>query len=126
MKTTIKSLRKEKGLTQVELATILHIDQTTISKWELGKALPDTTTLVVLAGYFDVSIDYLLGRSLYFYPDRVALPSDEKNLLENYRILPTDLQRRATAYMQNLVMLLQEEEQTKKEKKERLIKNETI
>ena len=117
MKNAIKSLRKEKGLTQVDLASILHIDQTTVSKWELGKTLPDTATLITLAGYFDVSTDYLLGRSLYFYPDRVALPTEEKNLLENYRILPSDLQRRASAYMQNLVNLLQEEEHAKNNRK---------
>lgn len=117
MKTNIKALRKEKGLTQTRLAELFDVDQTTVSKWELGKTLPDTYTLVLLAGFFQVSTDYLLGLSLYYYPDRVKLPPEEKELLENYRILPTDLQLRASTYMQSLVKLLQEEQQAKKERK---------
>ena len=57
-----KLLRKEKKLTQKELADLFYLDQTTVSKWELGKALPDLATLTKLADFYDVSVDYLLGR----------------------------------------------------------------
>lgn len=67
-----RELRKEKNLTQFELAHQLNIDQTTISKWELDKALPDTAMLIKLAEFFDVSTDYLLSRSEYYYPDKIS------------------------------------------------------
>ena len=59
---TLKALRKEKEITQTELADRLFIDQTTVSKWELGKAIPDQKMLLRLAELFNVSVDYLLGR----------------------------------------------------------------
>lgn len=62
MKTIFRDLRKEKSLTQMELAKILNIDQTTVSKWEVGKAIPDYDTLQRLADFYNVSVDYLLGR----------------------------------------------------------------
>lgn len=54
-------LRKEKGLTQVELAKILNTTQRRISYMELGKVEPDLSTLVLLSNYFKVSTDYLIG-----------------------------------------------------------------
>lgn len=57
-----KALRKKFNLTQAELAQRLFIDQTTVSKWELGKAIPDQKMLAKLADFFNVSVDYLLGR----------------------------------------------------------------
>lgn len=116
---TIKKLRQEKGLTQVELAQFFSLDQTTVSKWELGKALPDTQMLVRLAKFFDVSIDFLLGISTFYYPDKVkatydnsSYSSNEQILIENYRKLPADLQHRATVYMEKLVELSTEETKT--------------
>ena len=57
----IRELRKDKGLTQGELARIISSTQDTISLWELGKSYPDVINLVKLAKYFNVSTDYLLG-----------------------------------------------------------------
>ena len=57
----IKSLRKERKLTQTQLATLLCTSQDTISLWELNKSLPDIESLVKLAKIFDVSTDFLLG-----------------------------------------------------------------
>ena len=100
---TFKELRKEKKLTQTELAKQLNIDQTTVSKWELDKALPDTATLIKLAEFFDVSTDYLLSRSTYYYPDRVnreqptvapiddTYSSEERKLLDVYRSLSSEM-----------------------------------
>lgn len=115
----IKKLRQEKGLTQVELAKIFSLDQTTVSKWELGKALPDTQMLIHLAEFFDVSTDFLLGISTFYYPDKIKTAHDnspysssEQALLQNFRKLPADLQHRATVYMEKLVELSTEETQT--------------
>lgn len=57
-----KELRKKAGLTQIEFAEKLNVDQSTISKWEQDKAIPDIQMLVQLASFFNVSVDYLMGR----------------------------------------------------------------
>lgn len=59
----LKLLRTEKNLTQKELADILNMQNTAISKYELGERKPDQETLKKIASYFSVSIDYLLGNS---------------------------------------------------------------
>lgn len=58
----IKELRKEKGLRQSELATTLHVSQQAVGSWETGRTVPGADTLNILADYFNVTTDYLLGR----------------------------------------------------------------
>ena len=57
----IRDLRKEKKLSQSELANVLFTSQDTISLWELGKSLPGANDIIKLAKFFNVSSDYLLG-----------------------------------------------------------------
>ena len=57
----IKQYRKENDLTQEQLAEIFGVTAQTISRWELGTAYPDITMLPVLANFFGVSTDTLLG-----------------------------------------------------------------
>lgn len=109
MKNIIKDLRKEKGLTQMQLAIQLQIDQTTVSKWELGKAIPDTAMLITLSRFFDVSTDYLLGNSDFYYPDRlqsaqknVGLSPDEQSILDDYRSLSRPERAQAAEYVHYL------------------------
>jgi len=52
----LKGLRKEKGITQEQLAEILGISNRTISRWETGNNMPDISLLVEIAEFFDVSI----------------------------------------------------------------------
>lgn len=59
----IKSLRKEHNMTQSELGKILGIGKTTISMYENGNSNPDDDLKQKIADYFNVSVDYLLGRS---------------------------------------------------------------
>ncbi len=61
----IRELRKERKMTQTQLAELLATTQDTVSLWELGKSYPDIPSLVRLCDIFDVSADYLLGRSDY-------------------------------------------------------------
>ena len=58
----LKYLRKEKQLTQKELANVCGIEETTIQRLEYG-GKPSLDTVIKLADYFQVSIDYLIGRS---------------------------------------------------------------
>ena len=56
----IKTLRKEKGLTQEQLAEALFVSSKTVSRWETGSVLPDLNTLQTLANFFGVDIKELL------------------------------------------------------------------
>ncbi|WP_069876287.1 helix-turn-helix domain-containing protein [Fusibacter sp. 3D3] len=59
----LKQLRKENSLTQKELADKLNISKGSIAMYETGKRSPDNDILSSIADFFDVSTDYLLGRS---------------------------------------------------------------
>ncbi|MCD8040464.1 MAG: helix-turn-helix domain-containing protein [Clostridia bacterium] len=65
MGSKIKSLRKESGLSQTELAQKLNTSQDTVSLWELNRSCPDAENIVKLCILFDVSSDYLLGLKEY-------------------------------------------------------------
>ncbi len=54
-------LRKEKGMTQAELADKLGVTNKAVSKWETGEAMPETSLLLPLAGIFGVTVDELLN-----------------------------------------------------------------
>lgn len=58
----LKKLREEQEISQQELADYLTISRQTISKWELGKSLPDIENVVRIADYFNISVDVLIGR----------------------------------------------------------------
>lgn len=57
----ISELRKEKKLTQKELAEKIIVSDKAVSRWETGKGYPDVTSLVSLSEYFDVSVNELLA-----------------------------------------------------------------
>lgn len=61
----IKELMRENNLNQVQLAEKIGLKQNTISAWLLGKKEPCITSLWLLADFFDVDIDYLVGRKNY-------------------------------------------------------------
>lgn len=61
----LKSMRKEKGLSQAVLAEMLGVTQQCVSEWELENTDPTLTYLWLLADIFEVSIDVLCGRSEY-------------------------------------------------------------
>lgn len=58
----IRNLREDNDKTQEEIARYLHIKQTTYSKYELGKINIPVEVFEMLADYYGVSVDYLLGR----------------------------------------------------------------
>ena len=59
----LKELREKAEISQLELARELSLRQNDISRYETGAREPDHKTLLALADYFDVSVDYLLGRT---------------------------------------------------------------
>lgn len=56
-------LREERNLLQSDVAKIFNVEQPTVSQWENNKRIPDSSMIIIIANYFDVSTDYLLGRS---------------------------------------------------------------
>lgn len=66
----LKMLRKKKGLTQQEVAELVHVERGVYTKWELGKSNPNYENLSMLACIFDVSLDYLLGDYLEISKER--------------------------------------------------------
>lgn len=59
----IKKLRKSERMTQKYLAEAMKVSQQTVGAWETERAIPGADTLSELADYFNVTTDYLLGRS---------------------------------------------------------------
>ncbi|MDE6059606.1 MAG: helix-turn-helix domain-containing protein [Clostridia bacterium] len=59
----LKELRKQKKLSQLQLAMALNMNQNSISRYETGEHEADYKTLILFADYFNVSLDYLLGRT---------------------------------------------------------------
>lgn len=63
----IAELRMDKNMNQEDLAAVLNISRSALANWESGNRRIDIETLVVIADYFEVSCDYLLGRTKHKY-----------------------------------------------------------
>ncbi len=63
MQNRLRELRKSRKLTQLSLQMKTGIEQALISKYETGERIPPTETLVILAEFYNVSIDYILCRT---------------------------------------------------------------
>ena len=88
----ILELRKQKNITQEELAAELGVTATAVSKWENGYTLPDILMLGALADFFKVTTDELLGRNMkikyaVIATDLSNLQEDMKKLIESYGFL---------------------------------------
>lgn len=94
----IKTLRKEKGLTQSQLAHLLGITDKAISKWEVGEANPDIELLPKIASIFEVTVDYLLTGTVQekemviISPKEMLLKTDDPKYLEQIASRDLDLQ----------------------------------
>ncbi|MDE7082156.1 MAG: helix-turn-helix transcriptional regulator [Clostridia bacterium] len=92
----IEELRRAKNYTQQQLGKIMGISQTSICRWESGNVLPETENLIKLSEILDASIDYILGKSKYYYPEDLGngiYTTEERQLIEKYRKLPPELQK---------------------------------
>ncbi len=59
----LRELRKKRGISQLKLAMDLNMNQNSVSRYESGAREADYKTLIAIADYFNVSIDYLLERT---------------------------------------------------------------
>jgi len=81
----IQWLRKEKGMSQEQLAAQITVSRQAISKWELGESTPDTENIVQLCKIFNVSADYLLNDDYESDLDIPAVKVNSDNLKQEYQ-----------------------------------------
>jgi len=78
----LRKLREEKGISQLELAKALNLSNIMLSRYEKNRRSPDYETLNKLADFYEVSTDYLLGRT-YARNQKVLLAADPQKQYEN-------------------------------------------
>lgn len=98
-----KKIRKEYNISQVEFAKILNVASNTISQYETGLREPDIKTLIKIAKYFNISVDYLIGNE-EIKKDTVKsdLTEEEKQILNYYKSIPDKYKGMAQGYLQAL------------------------
>ena len=82
----IKRLRKQKGISQEELAIRLHVVRQTVSKWERDLSVPDAELLQRMADIFEVGTDAILGGTVPPEPDRNELAEQLSRINEQLAI----------------------------------------
>ena len=84
----LKKLRQEKGISQQQLADIILVSQQSVNKYENHNVEPDIEILIEIAEYFNVTLDYLVGRTdKKEERQKSDLTNDEKSLLNEYNQL---------------------------------------
>ena len=103
----LKELRTEKGVTQKQLGGLFSFSKNTVCEWEKGRAEPKSEVIKKLADYFEVTTDYLLGRSDDFgnvtvHAEKTGefLTDDEKSLIKSYRNLSAECKNQTRAYIE--------------------------
>lgn len=100
----IGELREEKNLTQKEVADAINTSRTNIGRWEKGLNEPSASFVVQLADFFEVSTDYLLGRSddlgnVTVKQTGTGLTGEEERLLRCFRTLSPADRAQAAEYL---------------------------
>lgn len=99
----LKELREERRLNQEGLALRLNVSQSTISAYEIGDRAPDLETLIAIANFFSVSLDYLVGLSdLKQQISQSDLSPNELEHLHIYRQLSDTDKEKIKAYIDGL------------------------
>lgn len=87
----LKALRNKKGISQQQLADVIGTSQQSINKYENHSIEPDIDTLILMANFFNTSVDYLIGNTQINRVIENVKPNDlnrdETYLVENYRKL---------------------------------------
>ncbi|MBQ8540846.1 MAG: helix-turn-helix transcriptional regulator [Clostridia bacterium] len=79
--TKLQNLRKEKNMSQEDLANLLNVSRQAISKWELDQSLPDTTNIIAISKIFGVTTDYLLLQETVNPTHKSSVPDKTKNVV---------------------------------------------
>lgn len=88
----LKELRDEKNISQLQLASAIDTNQSTIGRWEKGLISPSIEYVEKLSNYFGCSIDYLVGRSDDFgnINTNADLSAEESEIIETFRSLTSE------------------------------------
>lgn len=97
----IKKLRKSKGLSQEELAIKLNVVRQTVSKWENGLSVPDSSMLIALAEELDTNVSVLLGETIEEYG-----PDDLKTISEKLEVINLQLAKKSMAKIKSIRWVL--------------------
>ena len=98
----LKQIRKEKKMTQTEVANKLNIDYTTLGRYENGISEPNLTTLIKLANIYHTTIDNLLGHKVPYLLDKSILSKEQNNLIEKIISLDKEQCMLVDAYIEGL------------------------
>jgi len=103
----LAELRQDRGLTQKDLGKILFVTDGTISNYENGKHLPDVERLIIIADYFHVTTDYLLGRcNANLSPDTFEEPVSDSQTIGDFitdlKNLPADRRQALTTIVNDM------------------------
>lgn len=100
----LKELRLKKKLSQSDIANLLEVTQQAYANYERGAREADYKTLMILADFFDVSIDYLLGREVKESKQVVDVKSETLYpILEKYKKLNAEGKRKVNEYIEDLI-----------------------
>ena len=99
----IRSLRKTKGLSQEELAVKLNVVRQTVSKWEKGLSVPDSSMLISLAEELDTSVSTLLGETIQ---EHGLTQDDLKSISEKLEVINLQLAKRSRVRIRTIRCLL--------------------
>ena len=105
----LKTIRKENGMTQMQLSEKSGLSQSNINTWERGRSLPLPDGLIALADCFNCSIDYLLGREsedgtiIIESNNQPTLTTKEKTLLNYFRQMNEDTKNIAIGILKGIV-----------------------
>lgn len=102
----LKTLRKEFGFTQTDLAEKLNLSRSTYSGWESEGKEPDIATICELAGLFGVSCDYLLGYSDERTHTNTLFVEDYSTFKKHFDNLPAELKPLVTSIFDSLYLIL--------------------
>ena len=99
----IKELRNEKKQTLKQMAEAFGTSNQVISRYELGQTEPDFDTLIKIADYFNVSVDYLLGKTDKRFTSDKSLTSEQIRLLNAFDSLIPPMQEYILEMVEKLV-----------------------
>lgn len=97
----IKLLRKEKGLSQAQLAKLLKVTQTSVSHWENGRTFPDMKQTLALAELFETTTDNILGHATTQTP--ATTEAYVQDIIKLYDMASPEIKKAALAVLKSAV-----------------------
>lgn len=79
LKEKLVTLRKKKGLSQLELAEMVRVSRQAVSRWEVGSAIPSTNNLKYLSSLYDVPLDYLIHDNM---PESICAATETEKKID--------------------------------------------